>query len=342
MEQSSQPNDWQFKRIGIIGAGAMGTSLASIVGTSMPVVMVVRNPDRAAQIVRDGVRTTGKIESSCEPIVVRRIADLARVGGVSCLFVATKTTAIPSVAQELRPILSDLADQPAGLFCVSYQNGIEPGRQLMAMLDTTRVLRMVLTFAATMDDATGLVRVTMDDPPHAIGSIDSALRPQAEQIARTLTEAGLRTEFEENIESLVWRKGVVNAAANPVTALVNSTVGETMNAPAGMIVRRLLQEGIAVAQAEGIDMGEGFADQAERILGLAGEHTPSMVQDIRRGRPSEIGQLNRQIIDHADRLGVPVPTHRIIDALIETFDWKVYHSRERTPPNDAPNQQAGD
>ena len=26
-------------------------------------------------------------------------------------------------------------------------------------------------------------------------------------------------------------------------------------------------------------------------------------------------------------LDIPVPTHEIIDALIETFDWKIYHNQ---------------
>jgi 2-dehydropantoate 2-reductase len=315
---------WTPRRIGIVGAGAMGTSLASILGSTVPVVMVERNPDRAAQILRDGVRTTGLIESASEPIVVRRISDLARIGGISALFVATKTTAIPSVAQELGPIMDEIADQPAGMLCVSYQNGIEPGRQLMEMLGSPRVLRMVLNFGAMIDSSTGVVRIGLNQPPHAIGSLNESMRPAAERIADLLTAAGLETEFDENIESLVWQKGIVNAAANPVTALVNSTVGETMHSPAGLIVRKLLREGKQVAEAEGIELGDDFEASALALLEAAGKHTPSMVEDIRSGRESEIGQLNRQILEHAKRLGVEVPTHTIIDALIETFDWKVY------------------
>ncbi len=311
----------------MIGAGAMGTSLAAIVGNVVPVVMVVRNGDRAAQIVRDGVSTTGLIASFCEPIVVRHMHDLAKVGGVSALFVATKTTAIPEVARELAPIMEEISDQKAGLVCVSYQNGIEPGRQLMEMLGSSRVLRMVLSLGAVMDEDTSTVRVTLNETPHAIGSINDEMRPPAERLAEVLTRAGLETRYVEDIESVVWRKGIANAAANPVTALVNLTVGETMHSPAGMIVERLIDEGIAVAQAEGIDLGENYRRHVMELLGKAGDHTPSMVEDIRRGRESEVGQLNRQVIEHAERLGVAVPTHRIIDALIETFDWKVYQRR---------------
>jgi ketopantoate reductase len=53
-----------------------------------------------------------------------------------------------------------------------------------------------------------------------------------------------------------------------------------------------------------------------------------MVGDIRGGRPSEVGQLNRQIIAHAGRVGVPVPSHEVITALIDSFDWRVFRRRQ--------------
>ncbi len=316
--------DWTPRRIGVIGAGAMGSSLASIVGNRVPVVMVCRDPDRASQILRAGVRTRGAIVSRCEPIVVRRIRDLAQVGGVSALFVATKTTAIAEVARELKPLLGEISDQPGCPYIVSYQNGIEPGRQLMDLLGSDCVLRMVLALGATMDPSGASVRITFNLPPHAIGAPAPHHAHAARQIAALLTEAGLGTHYDEQIELRVWEKAIINAAANPVAALVNSGVGELYRSPARAIVDRLLEEGTTVARAEGHPLETDYIERARAFLNSADDHLPSMVEDIRAGRESEIGQLNRQIMEHASKLGIPVPTHEIIDALIETFDWKVY------------------
>lgn len=181
---------WRAKRLAVIGAGAMGTSLAAIAGTKAPVVMVCRNPERAAQIFRDGVRTVGEIERASRPIVVSRAEDLASIGGVSAIFVATKTTSIPQVAADLRPLLPRLADQDAGLFVVSYQNGIEPGRQMMEMLGDPRVLRMVLNIGASMDRASGVVNIKMQAPPHAIGTVRPEYAHVCSSIAKLLTEIG--------------------------------------------------------------------------------------------------------------------------------------------------------
>ena len=58
------------------------------------------------------------------------------------VFIATKTTAIPAVCAEMAP---DLLQLP---YLVSYQNGIEPGREIIRRLGTPRVIRMVLHYGA--------------------------------------------------------------------------------------------------------------------------------------------------------------------------------------------------
>lgn len=327
----SADNTWSFQRAAIIGAGAMGTSLAAILGSVVPVVLICRNPDRAMQIFRDGVQTTGLIAAHARPVIVRSLADLPAIGGASALFVATKTSAIPDITARLKPLMAEIADQPAGVCVVSYQNGIETGRQLIKQLGHRQVLRMVLAFGAIMNRQTGVVDVTLNHPPHSIGTIDSAYIPQCQAIAQALSSGGLDTRYDADIEVSVWEKGLINAAANPVAALVNASVGQMLDSPSRSIVSKLLEEGVRVAQAEGLPLDDAYIERCWAFLEHARTHIPSMVDDIRCGRETEVGQLNRQIIKHGKRLGVPTPTHEVIDALIETFDWKVYHQPRCTP-----------
>lgn len=316
--------NWALERAAVIGAGAMGSSLAAALSATTPTVLLCRNPERAARLHRDGVVVGGLLEARARPIVLRTLGELASLGGASVVFVATKTTAIPQVAAELKPLLPSLGMGGGESFVVSYQNGIEPGRQLMDLLECERVLRMVLSFGAVMEEGTGAVRVTLHSPPHSIGCVRASHRPVCERLAGALSAGGLPTRFSERIEEQVWAKGIVNAAMNPIAALVNASVGEALASPSRLIVERLLVEGERVAREEGLDLGEEFVGRALAFLQEASSHTPSMVEDIRRGRESEVGQLNRQILEHARRVGVATPTHEVIDALIETFDWKVY------------------
>jgi len=309
-------------RFAIIGAGAMGLSLAAMLGRAAQITIVVRDPVKAGRIAAHGVAVHGLMEATAHPRVVPSIAALADALPLTAVFVATKTTAIDDVARELGPVLDALPanEHP---FVISFQNGIEPGRDLMRRLQKPKVLRMVLNYGATQTDDNA-ASVMMNGPPHVIGGPDATYRRFASKLAVHLTDCGLPTDPVDDIEPYVWTKGVLNAAMNPVAALTDSSVGEVLDSPGRAIVARLIDEGLRVARAEGIDLGPNIASRMWAVLDKARPHTPSMVGDIRGGRPSEVGQLNRQIIQHGRRTGVSVPSHEVIAALIDSFDWRVF------------------
>jgi 2-dehydropantoate 2-reductase len=313
-------------RFAIIGAGSMGLSLAALLGRDAEVAIVVRDHAKADRIAADGVAVRGLMEATARPTVVPSIAALADAMPLTSIFVATKTTAIDAVARELGPVLDALPldEHP---FVISFQNGIEPGRDLMERLHEPRVLRMVLNYGATLTDDNAAV-VMLNGPPHFIGGPDATHRLFASRLAALLTGCGLPTEPVDDIEPYVWTKGVLNAAMNPVAALTDSSVGEVLDSPARAIVSRLIDEGLRVAHADGIDLGPNIADRMWAILDKARPHTPSMVGDIRSGRPSEVGQLNRQIIEHAHGTGVSAPSHEMVAALIDSFDWRIFRRQQ--------------
>ena len=304
----------------------MGSSLAAITSRFAPTVLVCRNPARAAHIFEHGVRCVGALEAKSEPIIVRNAAELEDVGGVKYLFIAVKTTAIAQVCEELAP-LRDKIKQPGNgeVKLISYQNGIDPGRSIMSMLGTDQVMRMVLRYGAVIKDDQGTIDIIMHDPPHFIGCLNDSLHPDCEYLAQKFTDAGFGTKYIDAIEQAVWSKAIINAAINPVCALVNSDIGSVFESPSRELVVRMLDEGYMVAKAEGIELGDNFRERALSLASKSTHHLPSMVKDIQLGRPSEVGQLNRQIVDRAKALGVSAPTHETIDALIETFDWRIYH-----------------
>lgn len=316
--------DQPVQRMAVIGAGAMGISLAATLAQSVPVVLVVRRRSVAARIASEGIRVTGLGDAYARPIVVPDIESLTSQAPLDAIFVATKTTAIDDVASRLQPIITALgANRPP--FVVSFQNGIESGHELSERMGHDRVLRMVLNYGARLSSETE-AEVTLSHPPHAIGGPDGRFFEMASHLAHLLTLGGMESEPVENIEPFVWKKGIVNASMNPVAALMNASVGEVLDSPARSVVANLLAEGIGVADREGIPLGVDAEQKFWDMLEAARPHTPSMVEDIRAGRLTEVGQLNRQVIAHALRLGISVPCHETVSALIEAFDWRVFRA----------------
>lgn len=313
-----------LRRVAVIGAGPMGASLAAITSAHVPTVLVARNAERAEQIRRFGLALEGGLAARGHPEVVRSIDALADIHPIDLAFIATKTTAIPEVCASLRPHVNELP------YLVSYQNGIESGRALIRMLGTPRVVRMVLRYGASLagSGAEGplRVRVLLHEPPHFVGGEGEAAE-FARRLAPVIDAMGLPMRFTEDIEREAWRKGIENAAGSPVAALVRAPLGELLESPARGLIERLLEEGLAVARAAGLDIEPGFSAAVLRTMAAGREHLPSMAEDVLAGRPTEITQLNEQIVRRGRELGVPTPTHEAILDLIRVFDWRAERGR---------------
>ena len=308
-----------LRRIAVVGAGAMGASLAAIVSPHVPTVIVVRHQERARRIRNHGIRLQGKLEATGRPEVATSIDALAHISPIDLTFIATKTTAIPEVCARMRPHLADLP------YVVSYQNGIEPGRSIIAALGTPRVLRMVLHYGAVIDAATSAdgpltVRVTLHDPPHLVGGEGDAADVAA-ALAPMVDRMGLPMRFTPDIEAAAWQKGIANAAGNPVAALIRLALGQLIDSPARALITRLLDEGIAVARAARISLPSDYRDLVLGAMARGGGHLPSMAEDVLAGRETEVTQLNEQIARRGRELGVATPTHDTVIDLIRTFDW---------------------
>ncbi len=306
----------------------MGTSLATITSSHVSTVLVVRDPLLADRIRTSGVQLGGELSAYGRPEVVASIDELAGIHPIDLVFIATKTTAIEEVCNAVRPHLSDLP------YIVSYQNGIEPGREIIARLGTPRVVRMVLRYGATIERSSSpgaplRIHVGLHDPPHSVGGEGEALA-FAEALAPAMNRMGLPMTFAADIEAEAWRKGIENAAGNPIAALVQAPLGQLLESPGRGLIEKLLDEGIDVAQAAGVDVQRAFRDAALARMTGGRAHLPSMAHDVAAGRPTEITQLNEQIVRFGRRLGVPTPTHDVVLDLIRVLDWCAHLEREAT------------
>lgn len=308
-----------LRRVAIIGAGEMGCSLAAIVAPHVDTVIVARNPRRAERVEAHGVELRGALEGAGRSSVVSSIRDLSDIHPIDLVFIATKTTAIRAVCSAMAP---DLLQLP---YLVSYQNGIEPGREIIDTLGTSRVIRMVLHYGATLDDPAASsgplpVQVTFHSPPHFVGGEGARSQASAAALAQRLSSMGLHTHYAPDIDVEVWRKGLLNAATNPVAALTRAPLAELLSGPSRPLVERLLDEGLAVAAAAGIDLGADARGEAMADLQAGGARLPSMAEDVIAGRATEITQLNVQISDRGATLDLPTPTHDTIVELIRAID----------------------
>lgn len=132
-----------------------------------------------------------------------------------------------------------------------------------------------------------------------------------------LEGARVPVEAVPEFEREVWRKALVNAAINPVTAARGVTNGELLSEPRRTEALQLLGEALAVARSAGFDFtSEEVTRDFERIARATASNRSSMLQDLDRGRPTEIDAISGEILREAARHGLDLPATRAIVAEI--------------------------
>jgi 2-dehydropantoate 2-reductase len=141
-----------------------------------------------------------------------------------------------------------------------------------------------------------------------------------ETLADACTRAGMPTTAVADARGPQWRKVIFNAATNPIGALTGLTHGRVCeDPPLRALVSGLVDEGKAVASAEGIELDadpEELIDHAARP-DVAYGHKASMLQDVEARRQTEIDYLNGGIVRFGRERGVATPLNEAILALVK-------------------------
>jgi 2-dehydropantoate 2-reductase len=125
-----------------------------------------------------------------------------------------------------------------------------------------------------------------------------------------LTSAKFHVQTVEDARSLVWGKLVVNAAINPLTALLRVKNGELLERPSAReMMGALAREAAQVAYAEQIILPfSNPVEAVEEVARKTAANHSSMLQDVLRGAPTEIDAICGAVVKAAlkHKIGAPV------------------------------------
>jgi 2-dehydropantoate 2-reductase len=122
--------------------------------------------------------------------------------------------------------------------------------------------------------------------------------------------------------ALLWGKLVINAAINPLTALLRVPNGELLDRQTarGLLAEAAL-EAASVAEKQGISLPypDPVSAVEEVVRNTAGNHS-SMLQDVLRGTMTEIEAINGAIVRVGEQIGVTTPINRMLWKLVKSID----------------------
>jgi 2-dehydropantoate 2-reductase len=297
-------------RVCVVGCGAVGSLFAAHLSLLEDVEVWAYDLARehVDAINRDGLRLSGAEELVGRP---HATADAGEVPPCDFGIVATKAMHTGAAAAATAHAFGD--------GCVAtVQNGLGNEEAIAAHVE--RVIRGT-TFPAGRLLAPGHVQWDVKGDT-TLGPFEPSPAPREaiERLADSCTRAGMPAKAVPDARGPQWRKVIFNAATNPVGALTGLTHGRVCeDHPLRLLVSRLVDEGKAVAAAQGIELDadpEELIDHAAKPE-VAYGHKASMLQDVEARRPTEIDYLNGGIVRAGREHGVPTPTNEAIWALVK-------------------------
>lgn len=292
----------------IVGTGALATLFAARLSQAGHHILMLGSwADGIDALNRHGARLVdAKGNETQHP--VHATSNPRECAGVKHAIVLVKAWQTERVAGQLKACLAD-----NGL-ALTLQNGLGNYETLMQSLGLSRVALGSTTTGATLLEP-GLVKAGGE------GNISLERNQILDPLETALRSAGFNIQVVEDAQSLVWGKLVVNAAINPLTALLRVKNGELLERPSAReMMMALAIETANVARAENIQLPfDDPVKAAEDVAQRTSANTSSMLQDVLRSAPTEIDAICGAVVKTAQKHGIETPTNLLCWKLVKAL-----------------------
>lgn len=198
---------------------------------------------------------------------------------------------------------------------LTLQNGLGNYETLTHSLGLNRVALGSTTTGATLLGP-GLVRAGGE------GIISIGRKQATGPLEAALRSAKFNVLVVDDPQSLIWGKLVINAAINPLTALLKIPNGELLEHPSAReLMGALAREVAQVAAAENIRLP--FEDPVlavEEVARITAANQSSMLQDVLRRAPTEIDAICGAVVRIAEKHRINVPVNRTCWQLVRALN----------------------
>ncbi len=295
--------------VGILGCGAMGLLFAArFLDADREVVLVEKDPQALAALQAGFVleEDGGRREYRCSVG-----GDVSALAACDVVFVWVKSGDTKAVADSIQGKLR------ADGILVSLQNGI-------GNADVLRYTGYSVVAGTTAMGATrlGLNSVRAGGLGETV--IGSEHGGAMQKLAALLEAAGFPLRITKSVEKAIWEKAVINAAINPLGALLGLANGQLPGNPGAAAVQKaVVEEAVAVAAFAGVQLDSpAMCAEVEKVCRATAGNRCSMLQDLDAGRFTEIEAINGYMVSLAAANGKALPVNETLCQLV--------HAREQT------------
>ncbi|MBA1274531.1 ketopantoate reductase family protein [Stutzerimonas azotifigens] len=313
------------QRVCIVGAGAIGCTLAArLVRGGQPVSVLARGETLTA-LSSDGIHLTDLEGEHHARVTASDRCDV--FGEQDLVFICTKAPALAGLLPTLAPLISERTvvvpvvngvpwwyfHGVQGRFAGRRVEAVDPDGALSRALDLERVLGCVVFITAE----TVSPGVVTSRNPHLmiLGEPSDRMTERLEQVRALIERAGIEARATDRIRDQLWTKIIANLTSNPLSVLTGATLEELYGkTELKTVVAKILQETLLTAAAYGARINFDPLTFMELGAGMGAVRT-SMLQDYQSGRPLELAAIGDAVIELAGHQGLAMPITRDILAL---------------------------
>jgi 2-dehydropantoate 2-reductase len=305
----------------VVGGGAIGgITAAKLTGTVRRVAVLDADEPHVRLLREPGLSF---LEAGTEHVVA--LDAVSSVGDVEGRFdfalVAVKS---PFHRAALEPLAGS---REIGAF-VSLGNGLIQDA-MAALVGEDRLLSCIVEWGATNGGPGRAVRDTV--APMVVGELDGSERERTRLLARCLEAVG-DVRITANLRGQIWSKLLVNTAFTGLSAVSGLRYGQVAEHPDGSeAAYAIWAEGVAVGEAEGLaleavlgveprELVERDDGALARMMAIAGNTKPSMLQDLERGRATEVDVVNGGVAQRGRAHGIATPFNDRVVELVHAME----------------------
>lgn len=151
--------------------------------------------------------------------------------------------------------------------------------------------------------------------------VDPSEQQIMQLLLNELQKAGFNTTLSNDIDRAIYRKLMINAVINPLTAIWRIRNGELLESNQRIaVMQQLYDEVIKVYQANGIEIVSTWWEDLLQVCQSTATNTSSMLADVLQGKSTEIQWINGSIVQMGQKYNIPTPGHYWVYTLIEAIN----------------------
>ena len=289
----SQKGKNNIMTIGVIGPGAVGTTIAIELQQAYPDTLLIgKQKDTPNYFPENGHQS--------KTISVTPYQDITQP--LDIVFIAVKTYQLETVITQLSPIIHEET------IIILAQNGY--GQLERIPFPNSYQAVVYISGQKNNNDVTHFrdYRLHLKDTP------------RTRKLQKLTNQTNIEIILEENIEEKIWYKLLVNLGINSITALGRDTAKLLQSSHIRNICRGIISEGISVARAEGLNFDVNTLDSIMTIYeGYPDQMGTSMYYDITSGRPLEMESIQGYIYKKAQEYHITTPYLDTVYAFLSAY-----------------------